>query len=77
MSRVLLHSIRSPNSDIKPWANQITFKHSVRTSKKTQHLTITTINWLMPFREIFYVFYEKTRKEVASESRNNRTLSIS
>jgi hypothetical protein len=34
------------------------FKNSVRAAKKTQHFTITKINWLMLFEEIIPVFTE-------------------
>jgi hypothetical protein len=33
-------------------------KNSVRTSKKTQHFTITQINWLTLFEEIVYVCFD-------------------
>jgi hypothetical protein len=36
----------------------LTFKSSVLTSKKTQPMYITRINWLMLFREIIAVFSE-------------------
>jgi hypothetical protein len=32
------------------------FKNSVRTSKRTPHLTITKINWLTLFKEIIAVY---------------------
>jgi hypothetical protein len=32
------------------------FKNSVRTSKRTPHFTITTINWLTLFNEIIAVY---------------------
>jgi hypothetical protein len=34
------------------------FKDSVRTSKRTQHFTITKINWLIPFKGIIAVYTE-------------------
>jgi len=34
------------------------FKNSVRTSKRTPHFTITTINWLTLFKEITAVYTE-------------------
>jgi hypothetical protein len=40
----------------------IIFKHSVRTSKKAQHVTITKIKKLMPFREIIAVYSENLMK---------------
>jgi hypothetical protein len=40
---------------------QIVFKNPVRTSKKTQHVTITKINWLMLFKEIIAVIMRNIR----------------
>jgi hypothetical protein len=37
-------------------------KNSVRTTKKTQHFTITKINWLTLFKEIIAVYSEKHTK---------------
>jgi hypothetical protein len=38
---------------------QIIFKNAVRTSKRTQHFTLTKINWLMLFfREMIAVYTE-------------------
>jgi hypothetical protein len=37
---------------LRPKLVWMKFKNSVRTSKKTQHYTITKINWLMLFKEI-------------------------
>jgi hypothetical protein len=34
------------------------FKNSVRTSKRTPHFTITTINWLTLFKEVIAVYSE-------------------
>jgi len=34
---------------------KIIFKNLARTSKRTPHFTITTINWLMLFKEIIAV----------------------
>jgi hypothetical protein len=39
-------------------ARLIIFKNSVRTAKKTQHFTITKINWLTLFKEIIAVYSE-------------------
>jgi hypothetical protein len=39
-------------------------KISVPTSKKTQRLSMTQINWLMPFREITAVFSENHTKPI-------------
>jgi hypothetical protein len=40
------------------------FKHSVRTAKKTQHFTITKINWLTLFKEITAVHCENHMKNI-------------
>jgi hypothetical protein len=37
---------------------QIIFKNSVRTAKKTQHFTITKINWLTLFNKVISVYSE-------------------
>jgi hypothetical protein len=42
---------------------QIAFKNSVRTAKKTQHITITKINWLTLFKEIIAVYCENNLGE--------------
>jgi hypothetical protein len=42
----------------------ITFKHSVRTAKKTQLFTITKINWLTLFKEIIAVYSENYTKHI-------------
>jgi hypothetical protein len=42
----------------------IIFKNSVRTTKKTQHFTITKINWLMLFKEIIAVYAENHMKPI-------------
>jgi hypothetical protein len=38
------------------------FNNSVRTAKKTQHFTITKINWLKLFKEIITVYTENHTK---------------
>jgi hypothetical protein len=43
---------------------QIIFKNSVRTAKKTQHFTITKINWLTLFLEIIAVCSENHTKPI-------------
>jgi hypothetical protein len=40
------------------------FKNSARTSKRTPHFTITTINWLMLFKEIIAVYSENQAKPI-------------
>jgi hypothetical protein len=40
------------------------FKNLIRTAKKTQHFTITKINWLMLFGEIIAVYTENHKKPV-------------
>jgi hypothetical protein len=46
------------------------FKNSVRTSKKTPHLTITKINWLTLFKEIIAVYSEKHAKKHEHKMQN-------
>jgi hypothetical protein len=46
----------------KPKLFLITFKNSVRTSKRTQRFTITTINLLALFKEIISVYTENYTK---------------
>jgi hypothetical protein len=41
---------------------QIIFKNSDRTAKKTQHFTITKINWLTLFKETIAVYSENHTK---------------
>jgi hypothetical protein len=38
------------------------FKNPVRTSKRTQHFSITKINWLTPFKEIIPIYTENDTK---------------
>jgi hypothetical protein len=40
------------------------FKNSVRTSKRTQHFTITKINWLTLFKEIIADYAENHTKPI-------------
>jgi hypothetical protein len=40
------------------------FKNLVRTSKRTPHFTITNINWLTLFKEIFAVYSENHTKPI-------------
>jgi hypothetical protein len=42
----------------------IIFKNSARTSMRTPHLTITKINWLTPFKEIFAVYAKNDTKPI-------------
>jgi hypothetical protein len=47
------------------------FKHSARTAKKTQHFTITKINWLTLFKEIIAVYSENHMKYISSLCEQN------
>jgi hypothetical protein len=49
---------------LKPKIVKIIFKNSVCTSKKTQHFTITKINWLMLFEEIMPVYSENHTRPI-------------
>jgi hypothetical protein len=47
----------------------MTFKNSVRTSKRTPHFTITKINWVMLFKEIIIVDSEKHTETINRKCR--------
>jgi hypothetical protein len=49
---------------LKPKLDYIIFKNSVCTAKKTQHFTITKINWLTLFKEIIAVYNENHTKHI-------------
>jgi hypothetical protein len=49
---------------LKPKLIKNIFKNSVRTAKKTQHFTITKINWLTLFKEIIAVYSENRTKPI-------------
>jgi hypothetical protein len=49
---------------LKPVLVQIIFKNSVRTAKKTQHFTITKINWLKLFKEIIFAYIQNHTKHI-------------
>jgi hypothetical protein len=42
----------------------VSFKHSVGTSRKTQPVTVTKINWLMLFKGIINVYSDNLMKGV-------------
>jgi hypothetical protein len=46
---------------------RIIFKHSVRTSKRTLHFTITKINLLKVFKEIIAVYNKTHRRPINIE----------
>jgi hypothetical protein len=52
------------------------FKNSVRTSKKTQHFTITKINWVTLFKEILAVYSENHTKHINTLCGQNAELLI-
>jgi hypothetical protein len=54
------------------------FKNLVRTSKRTPHITITEINWLMLFKEIIAVYAESHTKRdyISSSFRLNKQRQI-
>jgi hypothetical protein len=54
---------------LKPKLILIIFKNSGHTSKKTQHLSIIKINWLMLFREIIAVSAENHMKPTNTKCR--------
>jgi len=45
----------------------MSFKNSVRTSKRTPHFTITKINWLTLFKKIIAVYTENHLKHMNTE----------
>jgi hypothetical protein len=51
------------------------FKNSVRTSKRTQHFTLTKISWLMLFKEIIAVYSENHAKLTNTKCRVTDWLS--
>jgi hypothetical protein len=51
-----IHGPTNYFNPLKPKLTYIIFKYSVHTSKKTQHFTITKMNWLMLFEEINAVY---------------------
>jgi hypothetical protein len=61
---------------LKPKLVLILFKNSVRTSKKTQPITITKISWLMLFKEIIAVYSEKHMKPINKICGQNAELLI-
>jgi hypothetical protein len=48
----------------KPKFVLIIFKHSVRTLKRTQQVSITKINWLLLFGKIIAVYSERDTKPI-------------
>jgi hypothetical protein len=52
------------------------FKNSVCTAKKTQHFTITKINWLTLFKEIIPVYTENHTKPINTLWKNAELLII-
>jgi hypothetical protein len=43
------------------------FKNSVRTSKRTPHFTITTINWLTLFKEMIALYSENRTTPISTK----------
>jgi hypothetical protein len=67
-----LHTVRkiriSANfNPLKPKLVKIIFNNSVRTAKKTQHFTITNINWLTLFKEIIAVYIKNHMKPISTK----------
>jgi uracil DNA glycosylase len=52
------------------------FKNSVRTTKKTERNSMTTINWLILFKEIITVYTENNMKPINMLSGQNAELLI-
>jgi hypothetical protein len=49
---------RKINNPLQPKLAWVIFKNSVHTAKKTQHITVTEINWLTLFKEIITLQWE-------------------
>jgi hypothetical protein len=47
------------------------FKTSVRTSKRTQHFTITKINWLIVFKEVTEIYCKKHKNPQIQNAATN------
>jgi hypothetical protein len=60
----------------QPTETESHLKHSVLTSKKTQPITITKINWLTLFKEIIAVNSENHMKPIHSLCGQNAELLI-
>jgi hypothetical protein len=60
--------------EVEPEAHLNNIKNSVRTAKKTQHFTITNINWLTLFKEIIVVYSENHTKNINALGRQNEEL---
>jgi hypothetical protein len=56
--------MRACSSNLELKLIQMIFKNLVRTAKKTQHFTITKINWLTLFKEIIAVYSENHTKHI-------------
>jgi hypothetical protein len=52
------------------------FKNPVRTTKRTQHFTITKIKWLTLFKEIIAVYSENNKKPKNTLCHQNADLLI-
>jgi hypothetical protein len=66
--------MRTWNVILKSPADQIIFKYSVRTAKKTQHFTIKKINRLTLFKEIIAVYSENHTKHINTLRGKNAEL---
>jgi hypothetical protein len=63
------------NYPLKPKLIQIIFKNSVRIAKKTQHFTITKINWLTLFKEIIAVYRENHTRHISTVRTTEKSCS--
>jgi hypothetical protein len=61
---------------LRPKAHLNNIKNSGRTSKKTQHVSITKINYLMLFKEIIAVYSENHMKPINTLCGQNAELLI-
>jgi hypothetical protein len=61
---VRVHLLKPSSKNLYCICVQIIFKNSVRTAMKTQHFTITKINWLTMFNEIIAVYSENHTRPI-------------
>jgi hypothetical protein len=74
-----VHIVNTVPQSVNPLKTKLVymiFKNSVRTAKKTLHVTITKINWLILFKEIIDVYSENPTKHVNTRYGHNAGLLI-
>lgn len=77
----LLH-IRAQKNSLTPWSqnSKDMCKHSVHTTNKIQHFSVTKINWLILFRKIIITVssenYTKPMKRLCGHSAELQTVTV-